>query len=112
MSEIKVEKSIMKIEKTLKFYQIGLIYCSKLKSNATWRKIREKTCNLTQNCARNDPIHHWIKAFHFAFQKTKIQSLSSEFSLFSQQNLDFKHSSDAEMSLEEEEIKRFKDWGI
>ena len=33
----------------------------------------------------------------------------SDFFQFSPPNLDFKHSSDAKMSLEEEEIKRFKD---
>ena len=62
-----------------------------------------------QNSARNDPIYHRIKALHSAFQKTKIWSSSSEFFLFSQQNLDFKHSLDAKMSLKEKENKRFKD---
>ena len=43
------------------------------------------------------------------FEKTKVHSSSGKLSLFSQQNLDFKNSSDVEMRLEEEEIKRFKD---
>ena len=51
MSEINIEKSIAKREKTLKFHKIQLIYYSKLKSIATRRKIRERTHNLTQNRA-------------------------------------------------------------
>ena len=39
----------------------------------------------------------------------KIQSSSNEFFLFSWRNLDLKHSSDLEMSLKDEENKRFKD---
>ena len=47
------------------------------------------------------------KAFHFVFSKMKIQNSRGEISLFFRQNLDFKHFMDAEMSLKEEEIKRF-----
>ena len=39
----------------------------------------------------------------------QIWSSNGKFFLLSQQNFDFNHSSDAEMSLENEEIKRFKD---
>ena len=42
----------------------------------------------------------------------KIYSSSGKSVLFSQQNLDFKHSLETEMSLEEEENKRFKDWDV
>ena len=46
------------------------------------------------------------------FSKMNIQSSSSKFSSLFRGNLDFKHSLDAEMSLEEKETKRFKDWPI
>ena len=42
---------------------------------------------------------------HFEKQKSRV---SGKFFLFSQKNLDFKPSSDIEMSLEEEENKIFK----
>ena len=71
-NKIKVEKLIAKKEKTLKVLKIQLIYCLKLKYNATRRKIKKKPYNLTQNCAQNDPIHIRIKTFHYTFQKIKI----------------------------------------
>ena len=49
------------------------------------------------------------KAFHSAILKRKI-GIQEAISLYSfLQNVDFKHSLDAEIDLEEEEIKRFKD---
>ena len=51
----------------MKFYKILLIYYSKVKFNVVGRKIRDKTRNLTQNCTRNDPICHRIKAFYSVF---------------------------------------------
>ena len=119
-SKFKIEKSITKreihkIHKNLlgkfllvKFIKMWLIHCSKLKYNITRRKIMKKTCNVAQNRAQNDPIHCRIKAFHSAFWKTKIQSSSSKFFMFSQWNLDFKYSLDAEMTLEEEENEILK----
>ena len=52
------------------------------------------------------------KAFHSAFSKINIQSSRGEISLFFRQNLDFKHSLEAELSLEEEEIKRYMDLDV
>ena len=49
------------------------------------------------------------RAFDFVILKTKIRHSRGDFSLLFQRNFDFKHSSDVEMSLEEEEIKRFND---
>ena len=85
-----------------KFQKIKLICASKLKSNVIRWKIMKKTCNPTQNRARNDPINHRIKAFHSTFEKTKIWSSISKFFFIPWQNLDFKHSLDTEMSVEEE----------
>ena len=80
-------------------YKIWLIYCSKLKYKTTWRKIRKKTRNLTWNQTQNDQIHRQIKAFHFAFLKTRSRVQVANCSFFSQQNLDFKESSDMKMNL-------------
>ena len=46
------------------------------------------------------------------FQSTKIQTSNGEFFLFSWKNLNFKHSLDIEISLEEEANKKFKDLDI
>ena len=43
---------------------------------------------------------------HFKNQKFDVQAMNSFYSL--ETNLDFKHSSDEEMSLADEESKRFK----
>ena len=99
----------MRREKTKIKSKINLIHYLKLKFNVTRRKIRRKTHNLTQSYARNDSIDHRIKGFLFHDFKNKVQHLRVDFFLFSPQNLDFKHSLNAEMSLEEEESKRFDD---
>ena len=111
-NEIKRESSIAKREKITKIHKIKIIYASKLKSNVTRQKITKKTNNLTQNDAWNDPINHQIKDFYSIFRKTKIQSSSNKFFLLSRWNLDFKHSVNVKMSLEEEENKIFKYYAI
>ena len=95
LSEIYVENRLQRERKPIYFVK----FCKKLKINVIRRKIRVKTHNLT----RNDPIHCRIKAFHFAFQKIKIQCPRGKLSSFSQQNLTFTHSLDSRMSLENEE---------
>ena len=64
--------------------------------------------NLTRNHAPIDSIDGRIKGFSFRDYEEKIRQLIGDFSLFFQQNLDFKDS-DVKMSLEVEEIKGFKD---
>ena len=54
-------------------------------------------------------IAKW-KGFHLAFLKTNIQSSRDEIFLFFWWNLDFKHFLDVQMNVEEEEIKRLKNW--
>ena len=71
-----------------------------------------KMHNLTQSHARIDPIDHWIKGFSFHDFEDIIWHSIGDFSLFFWRNVNFKHSLDAEMSLEEEEIKRFEDWVV
>ena len=56
-----------------------------------------------------DPITLWIKGFSFHEFEDDRWHLRINFSLFSQQNLPFKYSSDAEIDLEAIKIKRFKD---
>ena len=99
----------MRREKYENEYKINLIYDSKWKDNDIGRNILMKTHNLTGNRARNDPIDHRIKGFSFHDFDDKIHHSRGDFSLFFQQNLDFKHSLEAKIDLEEEEIKRFKD---
>ena len=99
----------MRREKTKNKFKIILIYNSKLKDNDIGRKIRRKTHNLTQSHARNDPIDHRIEGFLFCNFEYKIKHSRGDFYLIFQQNLDFKHSLDAEIDLEEEEINRLKD---
>ena len=86
---------------------INLIYDSKLKYNATGRKIRRKTRNLTQSRARNDPINHQIQDFSFRDFQNKFRHSRGDFFLFSPPILDFKHSFDAETSLDEVKNKIF-----
>ena len=100
----------MKIEKTESKYKINLRYDSKLKDDNTGWKTRIKMHNLTWSHSRIDPIDHWVKSFSFRNFEDIIWHSRGDFSLVFQQNLDFKHFLDAEMSLEEEEIKRIKDW--
>ena len=71
-----------------------------------------KTHNLTRSHARIDPIDIWIKGFSLCEFEDEIQHSRGDFSLFFQQNLDFKHSLDTKMSLKEKEIKRSKDWVV
>ena len=71
-----------------------------------------KMHNLTWSCAWIDPNGCWIKGFLFREVEEKIWHSKGNFTLFFWQNLDFKYTLDAEMSLEEEEIKRFKDWVV
>ena len=99
------EKSITKRAKLNLICNIKLIYVSKLKSNVIGQNFMKKTCNLGQNCTQNDPINHRIKAFHSACWEINIWSSYYNFFLFSQWNLDFKHSPDVEMSQEEEEAR-------
>ena len=63
--------------------KLNLIYDSKLKSNAKWRKIKMKTRNLTQSRTRNDPINHRIHGFWFRnFEdNNRIQDVISPYSL-------------------------------
>ena len=82
--------------------KIKLIYDLELKFNTT--------CNLARNCAQNDLINHQIQVFSFRDFENKIWRSIDDFFQFTPPNLDFKHSS--EMTLEEEEIKRFKDWVV
>ena len=51
-----------------------------------------------------------MEAFYCAFWKIKIQSSSGKFLLLPWWNLDFENSLDVEMSLKEEENKRFKNF--
>ena len=70
-------------------------------------EILGKKCNLTRSRARNDQITRQIKGFSFCDFKNKAQHSREDLFLFSPQNLDFKHSLDMKMSLEEVENKRF-----
>ena len=45
--------------------EIELNYDPKLQIDDIWRKIRGKTCNLTQDSDRNDPINRRIQCFLF-----------------------------------------------
>ena len=99
----------MKREKTKIKSNIILIYDSKLKYNDIGLRITMKTHNLNRSRARIDPIDRWIKGFLFCNFEDEIRHSRGNFSLFFLRNLYFKHSLDAEMSLEEEEMKRFKD---
>ena len=112
-SRIEIEKENWSrfVIKTKIKYKINLIYNSKLKSNDTWRNIGRKTRNLTQSWARNDPIQgFWfrrIQGFSFCDFENKFQHSRGDLFQFSPPILDFKHSTDVEMSLEEVKNKRF-----
>ena len=92
--------------------KIDLIYNSKLKSNVIGRKIRTKTRFVTQDSARIDLIVRRSKGFSFCEFEDDHWCSKIDFSLFSQQNLSFKCSSDVEMSLEAKGRKRFKNCGV
>ena len=68
-----------------------------------------KTQILTRDSARNDPIDRRIKGFLFRDFEDDCWHSRNNFSIFSPQNLTFKHSLDEEIDLEDEESKRFKD---
>ena len=68
-----------------------------------------KTHNLTRRHAKNDPIDLRIKGSSLLNFEDKFRHSRGDFSLFSQQNLTLKHSSNAKNDLEEEKSKRFKD---
>ena len=85
--------------------EINSIYDLKLKFNVTGREIRRKTQDSTQI----DPIAFRIKGFLFRKFEDDRQYSRSDFSMFSQRNLTFKHSLDAKIDLEDEGSERFKD---
>ena len=57
---------------------------------------------------------NWLpdQGFSFCVSKNKNLEFKWWILLFSQQNLDLKHSSNAKMSPKEEENKWFKDWDV
>ena len=61
-----------------------------------------KTLYLTQSRAQNDPINCQIQGLSFRDFKNKVLRSRCDFFLFSQPIIDFKHSLDTEMSLEDE----------
>ena len=67
---------------------------------------------LTRNIAQNDPIDWRIKGTLLCDFEHEFWHLRSDFLQFSQWNLTFKHSLDAEVDVEEEESKSFKDWNV
>ena len=67
---------------------------------------------LTKNSTRNAPNDRRIKGSSFHDFKDEFWYSRSDFSLFSQRNLTFKHSLDMEINLEEEESKKFKDGDV
>ena len=71
-----------------------------------------KARNLTQSHARYDPTNFWIQCFSFRNFENEFQRSRGDFFLFFQPILDFKHSSDMEMSLKEVEIKRLQDCSV
>ena len=71
-----------------------------------------KTQFLTQDSAQIDPIARWIRGFSFReFEDDRWRSRIN-FSIFSQRNVTFKYSSDAEVSLEARGSKIFKYSGV
>ena len=64
-----------------------------------------KTLKITQSRPQNDPINGRIQAFSFCDFENKVQCSGYDFFQFFQPILDFKHSSDAEMILKEEESR-------
>ena len=76
------------------------------------KKIKRKTYNLTQSQARNDPINLRIQGFSFCDFENEFWHSRDDFFWFSPPIIVFKHSSDAEMSHEEVEIKWFQDFVV
>ena len=89
-------------KENIKLSTIRLIYHSKLKSNATRRKIKKNSHILTRSRTRNDLINCRIKGFSSRNFENEVRYLSGDFFLFSSPNLDFKCSLDVETSQEEE----------
>ena len=102
----------VKREKTKIKSKIRLIYYLKLKSDIIGRKIRRKTKILIWDSAQIDPTDGWIKSFSFHEFEDDRRHSRRNFSLFSQQNLNFKYSSNAQMSLEVKGSKKFKGWDL
>ena len=71
-----------------------------------------KTLNLTRSRAPNDPINCQIQGFSLSDFENEVWRSRCDFFLFSQQILDFRHSLDAKMSLEDEEFKRLSYCGV
>ena len=70
IKEQNLERKFVHEEREMtKIHKIKLIYASKLKSNIIGQKIKKKTCNLTQNHARNDPINSRTMAFSLCVLK-------------------------------------------
>ena len=67
-----------------------------------------KPLPLTQDYNRINAINHQIKAIHKKSKKSPSWSSSVDLSSVFQPNLNHKPSEDAELSLEEDGIKRFK----
>ena len=103
MGENSIDREIwLKTEIKIK---LNLIYNSKLKSNAKWRKIKMKTHNLTQSCARNDLINRRMHGYSFRDFEDENWHSRCDFSLLLRSIFDFKISSDAETCREGKEIK-------
>ena len=82
-SKRKTRLKINREERKIKIkFKIIRIYYSKLKDNDTRQKIRMKTHNLTQICARIDPIDHRIKGFLFCDFEEENRHSRGNFSLF------------------------------
>ena len=71
-----------------------------------------KTLNLTWIRAQNNPINRRIQGFSSRTFENKVRHSRCDFSQFPRSILDFKHSLDAEMRLEDEEFKRFSYSGV
>ena len=93
--EIEVEFHHENKRKTEIKTKLNLIYDLKCKSNA-----------------RNDPIDCRIQGFSLRDFENKVWCSRCDFPKFSRSISDFKNSLDAEMSLEDAEIKRFPDCGV
>ena len=113
IKEWNLERNFVREEReNIKLSTTRLIYHSNLKSNAIGRKDGRKTYNLTHIWARNDSINDRIQGFSFHDFENKFCHSRGDSLWFCPPNLDLKHSSDAKMSLEEVENKRFHDWVV
>ena len=71
-----------------------------------------KKLNLSRIRAQNDPINRRIHGFSSRTFENEVRQWRCDFFQFYQPILDFKYSLDAEMSLEDEEFKRFSYYGV